>query len=143
MPKTSPFEGWNNHVMERVTAFKQSPDLRRLRRKGLSILGTSRRLTDEQFIREFWGGRVETEEYTAFQDDCRQTGLRYRLASWTVEWTCILRNYHPERAQYVVEARWPKMTVVTEAQDELFLAWLVYVKGGEKLYQQGGEKLYH
>lgn len=126
MPKTSPFLRWEEHVLERVAAFRQSLDLRRLRRKGLTLLGASRRLTDESFSDEFWGGKVETEGYKAFQDDCREAGARFGLAAWTVEWICVLKSYRPEEALNVVEARWPKISVITEAKDKLFLRWLLY-----------------
>ena len=126
MPKSNPTERWRLHVAERYQSFQHSAEIKRLRRQGLAALGRKKRLTFEDFDREFWGGKVETNAYRDYQRDCREVGARFGLAPWTVEWACVIKGYVPDQSLYPAEARWPRVFVVTNVEEGPFLKWLVH-----------------
>ena len=125
MGKLRPEERWAEHVKERLIAFRASKDFRRLRRKGLSIIGRTKVLT----VLEYWKGWsqwLSLPQYREWRDECARLGERFGLAAWTVEAACLLRNYRPDRSSLVAEIEWPRVRVVTEKGDPLFLQWLCY-----------------
>ena len=80
---------------------------------------------------EWWGemdeqGPRNSTEYPAFQRECGKTGTNLGLAPWTVEGMCLLEDYDSEEAAHVVEARWPKIRVVTQTSNGKFLGWLLH-----------------
>jgi len=127
MAKISPAERWHKDAIERCQIFALSSDLQRLRGLGLGILGRVRLVPQDEWWEETKGwGRMASKEYLAFQIECRQTGLIFGLADWTVEWICLLEGFEPEYSAHVLAAQWPTIRVVTESTDESFLEWLLY-----------------
>lgn len=125
MGKKTPRERWREHIRERVIAFRSSREFRRLRRRGLSIIGRTRLLDVAQYW-QGWSQWLSIPEYMSWREECRAAGNDFGLAQWTVEMMCLLRNYRPERSPLVVEVNWPKIAVVTEVEDTLFQKWLGY-----------------
>ena len=123
--KRAPIERWREHILWGYEAFRASIDLSKLRQMGLRVLGRRRMLTDSEWW-EAAKGPMTSQEYRAFQDECRTAGAQYGLAPWTVEMASLLRVYRPGKERFVVEARWPQAWVVTEATDPLFCSWLRY-----------------
>lgn len=125
MGKKTPQERWGEHIRERVIAFRNSRELKRLRRRGLSVIGRTRLLS----VLEYWQGWsqwLSIPEYMNWREECQAAGNIFGLAQWTVEMMCLLRNYRPEQSPLVAEVNWPKIKVVTEVEDTLFQKWLAY-----------------
>jgi hypothetical protein len=125
MSKVPPEERHRQLVMERFMALKQSVELKKLRAKGLAILGRTALLTAE----EWWqssGERADSEEYRRWQGECSATGERHGLAPWVVEMACLLEGYQPDRQPFVIETHWPRIRIVTGSTDPVFLQWLAY-----------------
>ena len=125
MGKLRPEERWAEHVKERLIAFKVSKDFRRLRRKGLSIIGRNKVLTALEYWKG-WSQWLSLPEYREWRDECARLGERFGLGVWTVEALCLLRDYRPDRSSLVAEIEWPRVRVVTRRDDPLFLQWLGY-----------------
>jgi len=126
MPKKPPRERWKLDVIERVAAFMHSPELSRLRKMGVAASGRNTLPTSD----EWWGldGAPTSTEYREFQRECEAVGARFGLASHTIEWASLLEDFDPTRYQnyFALEAEAPQLRVVTDAEDGLFLRWLVY-----------------
>lgn len=125
MGKLRPEERWAEHVKERLIAFKVSKDFRRLRRKGLSIIGRNKVLTALEYWKG-WSQWLSLPEYREWRDECARLGERFGLGVWIVEALCLLRDYRPDRSSLVAEIEWPRVKVVTRRDDPLFLQWLGY-----------------
>ncbi len=125
MGKKTPQERWEEYIRERVTAFRSSGELRRLRRRGLSIIGRTRLLDVPQYW-QGWSQWLSIPKYMNWREECRAAGKIFGLAQWTVEMMCLIRNYRPEQSSLVAEVNWPKIEVVTEVEDTLFQKWLGY-----------------
>jgi len=131
MSRTAPEERWRKHVYERFTALRQSGELEKLRAEGqdimkrLGILTRKRLLTTQEWWQTF-SQRASSPEYRAWHDKCRIVGERFGLAPWVVAMACLLRGYQPEKQPHVMEAEWPRIRVVSESTEPLFLQWLSY-----------------
>lgn len=131
MATTTPEERWRRHVYERFTALRQSGELEKLRAEGqdilkrLGILTRKRLLTAQEWWQTF-SQRASSPEYRAWHDKCRTVGERFGLAPWVVAMACLLRGYQPEKQPHVMEAEWPRIRVVSESTEPLFLQWLSY-----------------
>ena len=125
MGKLSPKERWRRHVIESLTALKHSGELQRLSAEGLAILGREKLYTGEEWWRDF-SKRAYSPEYQAWHEDCRKVGERFGIARWVVVMLSLVRGYSPEEEPHVIEAEWPRIWVVTESGDSLFLQWLCY-----------------
>jgi hypothetical protein len=126
MPKKPPRERWALDVIERVEAFMHSPELSRLREMGQAASGRNTLLRSD----EWWGldGAPTSNEYREFQREREAVGARFGLASYTTEWASLMEDFDPTRFQnyFALEAKAPQLRVVTDAEDGLFLRWLVY-----------------
>jgi len=125
MGKIPPEERWKKHIMERFTALEQSRELKKLRAEGLVILKRKELFTAEEWWQTF-SQRAYSPQYRAWHERCKTLGERFGLAPWTVEMACLLKGYRPEEQPHVMEAVWPKVRVVTESTDPLFLTRLAY-----------------
>lgn len=125
MPKRRPEKRWNEHVSERYQAFLASKEFLALRRKGLEALSRRKLLTPEEWSKLTWE-TLESPTFGTFRKECRTTGERFGLNQWTVEMACLLKGYRPQEPGLVVEAKWPDVRIVTKAEDDLFLRWIMY-----------------
>lgn len=125
MGRSVPEELWRRHTLERFIALKQSGELDRLRRKGLTICGRKKRFTGKEWFKSFHK-RYSSSEYREWVNECEAIGQKFGLASWTVVCACLVSGYDPEKEPFPVEVQWPKIRVVTEQSDPLFLHWLSY-----------------
>jgi hypothetical protein len=123
--KLIPKERWQKHISERVDALKISRDFIRLRRKGLKFLGRSKLLKAAEWLPS-WKGVMGSEEYLNWYQDCTRVGERFGLAPWTVEMACLLKGYRPEKQPLVAEVLWPRIRVVTNNTNDLFLRHLCH-----------------
>ncbi|MDP2949455.1 MAG: hypothetical protein Q8P22_07945 [Chloroflexota bacterium] len=145
MGKLSPGERWRRHVMERFVAFERSGELARLRAKGLAVLRRKKLLTGDEWNSTF-EDRVRNPEYLRWHEECTVVGKRFGLAPWTVYMACLLEGYRPEEQLHVMEAEWPKVRIVTEVTDPLFLSTLAREAQGLGLYvvsKQGASETTH
>jgi len=125
MGKRTPRERWDKHVEERVIAFRNSNEFRRLRRRGLSVIGRTRLLN----VLEYWQGWsqwMSLSEFVKWREKTQAVGEIFGLAQWTVELLCLLKNYRPDQSSLVAEVIWPRIRVVTGVEDTLFQKWLCY-----------------
>lgn len=118
-------ELWRRHTLERFIAFKQSGELERLRRKGLAICGRKKRFTGGEWFKSF-GRRYSSPEYLEWYHECETVAQRFGLAPWIVYCSCLVSGYKPEEEPFPVEAEWPRIRVVTNQSNPLFLEWLSY-----------------
>jgi hypothetical protein len=123
--KKKPNERWAAHVAERVVAFRHSKEFRRLRRRGLAVIGKTRLLSTREYW-QGWHGWLALPRYMIWCQACLAAGENFGLASWTVETMCLLRDYQPDQYGLVAEVRWPRVTVVSEVEDARFQQWLGY-----------------
>ena len=122
MPKLSPHERWERHIIERVKALKLSKELKPLRKRGLAVLKRKRLYTPEEWYRGFWE-RGASPQYLQWYEECKALADRFGLAPWVVAMLCLFKGYKPEKdlGLIVMEAVWPKIRVVTESADWHFL----------------------
>ena len=125
MGKKTPQERWAEHIRERVIAFRNSKEFRRLRRSGLSVIGRTRLLGVPQYW-QGWSQWLSIPEYMNWREKCRKAGEIFGLAQWTVELMCLLRHYRPDKSSLVAEVNWPKIEVVTGVENTQFQKWLCY-----------------
>ena len=90
MPKRSPEQRWRDQALERVTAFSHSAELKRLRMAGLAILGRESLLGAGEWSHRAHG-KMNTEEFRGFEDECGRVGQTFGLAQWTVEWASLMK----------------------------------------------------
>jgi hypothetical protein len=132
--KLTPVQRWRRYVLERFTALKLSGDLEPLRAEGLAILGRQHLLTGEEWSQPDYRKLRVSEKYQDWLRKCQAVATRFGLAPWTVEMACLLKDYSPETDPFVMESSWPKTSVVTENNDELFLNWLCHEASNLGLY---------
>ena len=125
MAKLTPDERWQKHISQRVDALTISRDFKRLRRKGLKLLGRSKLLTATEWLPS-WKGVIGSAEYLRWYQDCTRVGDRFGLAPWAVEMACLLKGYHPKKQPLVAEVLWPRTRVVTNSTNDLFIRHLCY-----------------
>jgi len=125
MSKITPEERWRKHIMERYEAFKLSGELRKLRAEGLKILRRKKLYTSEEWNDTF-RQRAYSHEFRTWYEKCETIGERFGLARWTIEMACLLKGYKPERMPFVLESEWPRIRIVTENTDPVFLTRLAY-----------------
>ncbi len=123
MAKVSPEKRWRKHVIECFVALRQSGELDRLSKKGLTILGRKKRFTAEEWFKGF-SKRASSPVYREWHDECEAIGKRFGLAPWTVVCTCLVSRYDPRKQPFVMEAQWPQIRIITENTNSLFLQWL-------------------
>ena len=139
MSKTSPQERWQKHVMERYAAFKLSGEIEKLRAEGLKILGRN-----NLFVAEEWNAtftqRASSEKFLIWYEKCKTVGERFGLGQCTVELACLYKGYKPEELPFVMESDWPRIIIITEVSDPVFLKRLAYEaqKLGTQLVQRRG-----
>ena len=123
--KITPQDRWQRDIRQRFKLFSGSGELNRLKRKGLGVIGRSKKMTSEELLTEATKGRwMRSPEYLAFQQECVAVGGRFGLNGAAVEMACLLLRYKPYRLPYVQEAQWPRLLVVTTINDEVFIRWL-------------------
>jgi hypothetical protein len=125
MSKIAPEERWRKHVTERYEAFKLSGELRKLRAEGLKILKRTKLYTPEEWNVTFHE-RAYSQEFRAWYDKCKNLGDRFGLDQSTVELACLFEGYDPERMPFILESEWPRIRIVTENTDLVFLTRLAY-----------------
>ena len=118
-------ERWQRDIRQRFKLFSGSGELNRLKRKGLGVIGRSKKMTSEELLaEETKGRRMRSPEYLAFRQECVAVGGRFGLNGAAVEMACLLLRYKPYRLPYIQEAQWPRLLVVTTINDEVFIRWL-------------------
>ncbi len=133
MAKTPPEERWRKHIIERFVALRQSGELGRLHKKGLSILGRKKRFTGEQWFKSF-SKRVSCPSYREWHDECEAVAARFGLAPGTVVCACLVSGYDPRKELSVIEGQWPQIRIITKNTNPLFLQWLSHEAQGLGLY---------
>ncbi len=126
MGKLAPEELWRRHTLERFEAFRQSGELKKLRNEGLAAIGRKKRFTTYEWATSPMSQRYLSTQYMEWHRKCETIGRRFGLATHTVVATCLISGYQTEKEPFVVEASWPRIRVVTEQTNQLFLAWLSY-----------------
>lgn len=129
MAKLSPAERWKKHVLEHFAALEMSGELVPLRTEGLAILGRTTLLTVDEWWHPDWRRKRSSPEYFKWSEKCDNVGRKFGLAAWTVSLACLLKDFEPSGSQLVLESEWPRISVVTENTDSLFLEWLCYETG--------------
>ena len=125
MGRLAPEELWRRHTIKRFVAFKQSGELDRLRKKGLSICGRKKRYSPEEWFHSF-SRRYSLPGYREFAMECAAVGERFGLASWTVYCACLVLQYEPAEQPFPIEIEWPVVRVVTKSTEPDFLTKLAY-----------------
>ncbi len=97
----------------------------RLRKSGLAACVRKNRYTPIQWFKSFSNRRL-SREYREWLIECDNIAEKYGLAQWTVSGLCLISGYKPENQPFPIENKWPRMRVITEQKDPLFLEWLVY-----------------
>ena len=118
---------WDADIRERYQAFAHSPELRRLKKKGLAIFGRRRMFTSEEWWEESSGRTRTTEEFQDFDRECQLVGDRFGLDRWAIGMACLIKGYDHQRSAYPLASDWVKIRVVTESTDVDFVHWLVYL----------------
>ena len=126
MAKLTPEERWRRHINERLIALRQSGELDRLRKKGLTILGRKKRYTPKVWAKSPMKERLSRPGFKEWHSECVAAANEFGLAEWTVVSSCLVSRYDPMKMPFPVEQKWLRVSVVTENQDELFLRWLSY-----------------
>lgn len=126
MGKLAPEELWRRHTLERLEAFKQSGEVKKLRNEGLAACGRKKRFTTYEWATSSMSQRHLSTQYMEWYRKCETIGRRFGLAIHTVVATCLISGYQAEKELFVVEANWPLIRVVTEQTNHLFLVWLSY-----------------
>ena len=123
--KNTPQDRWQRDIRQRFKLFSGSGELDRLKRKGLGVIGRSRKMTPEELLTEATKGRrMKSPEYLAFRQECVTVGGRFGLNGAAIEMACLLLRYKPYGLPYIQEAQWPRLLVVTTINDEVFIRWL-------------------
>lgn len=125
MGKFASDELYREHTLEHFAAFKQSGEMERLRKKGLTNCGRKQRFTGNEWF-ESSHKRYSSPEYRKWADECEVVGQKFSLASWTVVCACLVSRYDPRKELMVIEADWPQIRIVTQQTNPLFLRWLSY-----------------
>ncbi len=122
MPKSIPLERWQEHILERITALRLSGKLKSLRRGGLAVLHRRKLFTNEEWWQSFTQ-RATSPEYLNWCKECEGLADEFGLAVWVVTMMCLLKGYHPERdiGIMVIERDWPRIRVVTDSTNQMFL----------------------
>ena len=81
--------------------------------------------TAEEWAQTF-GERVSSQAYLEWHEECRALGERFGIAGWVVARLCLQKRYRPEQEPYAIEAKVPRVRVISECSDPLFLEWLAY-----------------
>jgi len=127
MAKSSPRERWLRHIQERITALRLSGGIKLLRAKGLAALHRKKLYTNEEWWQSF-SQRAKSAEYLEWYKECTTLADKFGLAPWVVSMICLLKGYNPEEyiGLMVTERDWPRVRVVTESTNSLFLRRLSY-----------------
>lgn len=126
MSKLSPEERWRRNTQERLIALQRSGELERLSKSGLKIIGRKKRYTSDAWAKSPMRERLSRPGFKEWYGDCRAVAKKYGLTDWTLEMLCLVSGYDPMKLPFPVAAVWPRITVVTDCQDELFGRWLSY-----------------
>lgn len=126
MGKVSPEELWRRHTLERLEAFRQSAEMKKLRQEGLAACGRKKRYTAQEWNKIPIRQRASSPKYMDWYHKCEEIGRRFGLAPWTVVGICLISGCKPEKEPYVIEANWPRIRMVTGQTTPLFLAWFSY-----------------
>lgn len=126
MGRLAPEELWRRHMLERLEAFRQSGELNKLWKEGLAACGRKKRFTVDEWNKSSMRQRYLSTQYMEWYRKCETIGQRFGLTPWTVIGICLISGYQPGKEPFVIEANWPKIRVVTEQTNPLFLAWLSY-----------------
>lgn len=122
MAKFAPRERWVQHVQESIKALKLSGKLKPLRSRGLTALHRTRLYTNEEWLQSF-SQRTKSLAYVKWYGECEALGDEFGLAPWVVAIMCLLKGYHPEKdvGFMAMERDWPRIRVVTDSTNPLFL----------------------
>lgn len=126
MGKLAPEELWRRHTLERLEAFRQSGELKKLRNEGLAACGRKKRFTVYEWATSPMSQRYLSSQYMEWHRKCETIGRRFGLAIHTAVAICLISGYQPEKEPFVIEAGWPRIRLVTEQTNPLFLARLSY-----------------
>ena len=100
--KITPQDRWQRDIRQRFKLFSGSGELNRLKRKGLGVIGRSKKMTSEELLTEATKGRrMKSPEYLAFQQECVAVGGRFGLNGAAVEMACLLLRYRPYGLPYI------------------------------------------
>jgi hypothetical protein len=140
MGKLAPEELWRRHTLELFEIFKQSRELKKLRKEGLAACGRKKRFTSSEWAKSTHQ-RYSSARYMEWYQKCETVAQKFGLATGTVLCACLISGYRPERGLFPVESKWPQIRVITESTDDQFLARLSYeaqLRGLCVISRQGG-----
>lgn len=126
MGKLAPEELWRRHTLEQLEAFRQSSELKKLQKEGLAACSRKKRFTAYEWATSPMSQRYLSTQYMKWYHKCETIGRRFGLATHTVVAICLISGYQPEKELFVIESNWPRIRLVTEQTNPLFLAWLSY-----------------
>ena len=127
MTKLSPADRWKRHILEQIKALRFSGELRKLRHKGLVAIGRKKMYTFQEWWDDFHR-RATSPTYLKWYQECCILAEKFELAPWVVSTLCLLKGYKPENhiGLMALEANWPRLRLVTDSANELFLRRLSY-----------------
>ena len=143
MGKVAPEELWRRHTLERYEAFRQSGELEKLRKEGLTACGRKKRYTSLEWARRPMRERNSSPRSMEWHHKCESVAQQFGLATHTVICACLISGYQPDKAGLVVESEWPKIRVITDITDDQFLARLSYeaqLRGLHVISRQGSDE---
>lgn len=126
MPKQAPYGRWKQYLLGRYAEFKSSRDFKRLRRRGLRVLGRTRLLPPPSFADKSASELLGSEAGRAFLEECRVIGERYGLAQWVVKQSCLHSRYRLPSDVFPIGEQWESVRIVTRVGDEPYLSWLLH-----------------
>ncbi|MFC2016516.1 hypothetical protein ACFLUF_02255 [Chloroflexota bacterium] len=127
MAKLTPRDRWLGYLKERIKVLKLSGKIEPLRVKGLAVLYRKKLYTNEEWWQSF-SQRAKSPEYLKWYEECEALSRKVGLAPWIVVMMCLLEDYDPEKDMgfMVIERDWPRIRVITESTNSLFLRRLSY-----------------
>ena len=69
---------------------------------------------------------MSSKQYSEWYAECSKVAAHFGLAPWTIEMACLLKGYSPKKQTHVMEGKWPRIRIITENTDPVFLARLAY-----------------
>jgi hypothetical protein len=108
-------------------AFLKSPDLLRLRARGLEVLGQTRLFSQEEWNRFIWKPRsLEFERFV--REECVPVAKRYDLYEFTVRRLALQGDYAPQLEPFAIGSDHPVVVLeVDRSVPPLFLEWLRFL----------------
>jgi hypothetical protein len=126
MSKLKPEELWRRHTLERQEAFKQSNQVKILKKEGLAACGRKKMFAALEWARSPMNERYLSSQYMEWHNKCEEAARRFGLETETIICICLIRGYKSDKQVFPVELHSPHIRLVTENSDSQYLARLGY-----------------